>query len=111
MVNSRRKGHQYERDIRIMLLPVFPDCERTQEGESLDRDGVDLKKTGALAFQCKRGRKYASASVLKEVKAPGKIPLVITRADNEESVVIMYAEDFMKIIQDIGVVYEGNLNE
>ena len=106
MVNSRRKGHQYERETCALLRPVYPDCERTQEGDSLDRAGVDIRGTGSLAIQCKRGRGYASARVLKEITAPG-IPVLITRADNERSVAMLYADDLIRILQDIGVVYEN----
>lgn len=106
MVNSRRKGHQYEREICTLLRPVYPDCERTQEGDSLDRAGVDIRGTGGLLVQCKRGRGYASARVLKEITVSGGVPVVITRADNERSVAMLYADDLIRILEDIGVAYE-----
>ncbi len=105
MINSRNKGHSYEREVVRLLRRVFDTCERSQEGSSFDRNGVDIIGTGSLRIQCKRGRKYAPISKIDEIKIEG-ISVLWTKGDRKKDVVCLYAEDFLKIIQDIGVIYE-----
>ena len=108
MVNSRTKGHSYERHIVKQLREIFPDCERSQEGDSLDRAGVDLRGTGNLNIQAKRGRNYAPITKIEEVKVTDGIPVLWTKGDRKREVVAMYADDFVKILKDIGEVFGGN---
>ena len=104
MINSRRKGHSFERDLCRVLRSVFPDIERSLEGSMADQNGVDLMNTGNLAIQAKRGRKYAPLNKIEEVKSD-KIAVLITRGDQKKAMACLYLEDFLKIIQDIGEVY------
>lgn len=105
-INSRTKGHGYERECVKEFRKVFGDCERTQEGDSLDRAGVDLKGTGRLRVQCKRGRKYAPITKIKEITVSNGIHCLVTKGDRERSTITLYLEDFLELISDIGIVYE-----
>lgn len=106
MINSRRKGHQYERDIIKKLRGVFPDIERVKCGDNLDMSGVDFRGTGQLRIQAKRNRAYAPICKIKEIRVPDGIHILWTKGDKERDVVCLYADDFIKILEDIGVVYE-----
>ena len=61
---SRTKGHSYERNIARELSVVFGKVLRQLEYQKDDCRGVDLKGTGNLAVQCKRGKKYSPISKL-----------------------------------------------
>jgi len=104
-MNSRRKGHQYERDIVNKLKKIFPKCKRRLEYQQLDVRGIDLDNTGSFSIQCKRGRRYAPVNTLEEVGGTG-IKMLITRADKKRSVACMYLDDLLMILEDIGEAYQ-----
>lgn len=104
---SRRKGHGYERELanRFKEEGIFPDAERKFEYRESDCTGVDLLNTGKLKIQAKRNKKYAPLSKIEEVEEEG-IPVLITKGDYKRDIVALYLDDFIKILKDIGEVYE-----
>ena len=99
---SRTKGHSYEREIAREFKEMgFPTAERQLEYQISEAFGVDLKNTDPFLVQCKRGRKWASISKIKEIKRAFEqyIPLLITKGDREESVVCMYLRDFKELVK------------
>lgn len=104
MVNGRNKGLSFERAIANELKCIFPDCKRHLEFQFQTALGFDLDNTGALKIQCKKFKKYAPISCLKEVKAIG-IPVLITAGDREKPVACLYLDDFIRILKDIGEAY------
>lgn len=96
---SRDKGHGFEREIAIMFREIgYPKACRQLEYQ--EGKGVDLANTGIYDIQCKRGRKYASLSAIKEVPfAEGRVPLLITRGDYEETLVAMPLKHFLGLIK------------
>ena len=53
-ITERRKGHNWERKIRILLSKVFPDIQTSRFASQLtDQLGVDFVNTGKLAVQAK----------------------------------------------------------
>ena len=102
---QRTKGHSYEREVARALRDIFPQVER--EWEAHTGKGYDLRNTGALRIQCKRGKQYAPVTKIEEVpKALDIIPVLVTRGDNKESVAVLYLDDFLSILKDIGIVYD-----
>lgn len=102
---QRNKGANYEREIARQLRAIFPNAERnvteTQHGQ-----GIDLVNTGKLDIQCKRYRKPAAISKIHEVpKAEGRVAVLVTRGDRDESFAVLRLSDFIKILNDVGVVY------
>lgn len=102
---QRDKGANYEREIARRLRSVFPNAMRnvteTQTGQ-----GVDLTGTGNLRIQCKRHKAYAPISRLEEVpKTPGVIPVLVTKGDRQPDVAVLYLDDLLRILEDIGIVY------
>jgi len=70
--------------------------------------GYDLDSTGPFRFQCKAFKKYAPISCIEEVKdLKGTIPALITKGDRKPAVVCLYLEDFIRILEDVGVAFEG----
>lgn len=89
---SRRKGHNFEREVAIMLRPYFPNAKRQleyQEGLGYDIQGVDN-----LSIQCKKGSSFKIEKALKQAVVDKKIPMAITKRDREDIVVSMYWKDF-----------------
>lgn len=54
MVNSRRKGHNFERYLVNRLKHIFPQCSTSRyTSKKEDDNGIDLCDTGNFAFQAK----------------------------------------------------------
>jgi hypothetical protein len=83
----RKKGHDFERWVAKELQGLFPEARRHLEYQSREANGVDIVNTQPYLFQCKRGRRYASLSTIKEIQIcpiEGGIPVLVTKGDNEE---------------------------
>lgn len=106
--SARTKGLAYERHVVKRLKPLFKNVCRALVGSIEDNvKKIDLRNTGALAIQCKRLKKYVSVNTIKEIQcSDNEIPVVWTKADREPEVVILYADDFIRMLEDIGVVYD-----
>jgi len=103
---ARKKGLDHEREVVNKLKKYFPKAERAMVGSYYDNNGVDVRGVGKLLIQCKRNRKYAPITAIEEIQISNGIPILWTRADRKRSVVCMYEEDFLKIIGDIGEIYD-----
>lgn len=97
---SRTKGLSYEREIAQAFRPIFPEAIRQLEYQ--EGLGIDLANTGRLRIQCKRGKKYAPLSKIKEAEDGDGIPCLVTRADRDRSIVALYLEDFLALLQNPG---------
>lgn len=92
-----------EREIVKQLRPIFPDAQRQLEYQQ--GFGVDLMNTGSLRIQCKRGRNYAPITKIEEVpKAKDRIPVLVTRADQKQSVACLYLKDLIAILEDVATI-------
>lgn len=99
---ARRKGHAFEREISIALRVVFSEARRHLEFQKEEAYGVDILNTGQYRIQCKRGRKWASLSAIKEVQADeemGEVPVLITKGDHERTLVALPLEEFLRLLQ------------
>jgi hypothetical protein len=105
---NRRKGHQFERECAIKLRPLYPDAKRHLENQFSEALGFDLDGTGPFRFQCKAYVNYAPIAKIKEVQHnKDQIPGLITKGDGLKPVVCLYLDDFIKLLGDIGVAFEG----
>lgn len=95
---SRTKGHSYEREIAIRFRDLYPNAKRKLEYQLDECTGVDLEGVGPFLVQCKRLKKYASISKIKEVQGEG-IHALVTKGDRERDVVCLYLDDFLKILK------------
>lgn len=99
---SRTKGHSFEREIARLLKCVFPNARRHLEYHQRDANGIDLIETGPYKIQCKRGRKYASLSKIKEIQAfeeLGDVPVLVTKGDNEPILVALPIDEFIYLLK------------
>lgn len=99
---SRTKGHSFERWTAIALRVVFPQARRQLEYHENDCKGIDLAETGLYKFQCKRGRRHAPVSALKEVMADeelGEVPVLVTKGDGERVLAILPFEELVDLLR------------
>lgn len=100
-INVRTKGHSFEREIAKLLRCIFPNARRHLEYHKEDCKGFDLDNTGKLKIQCKRGKKYAPLSKIKEPQCKeGEMPVLITKGDHEKPIIAFYLEDWLKLTQE-----------
>lgn len=101
--HSRRKGHQFERDIAKRLKHIFPDVRRQLEYHTSDCNGVDLQGTERFKFQCKRLKKYASINAIKEIICNRKeeVPVLVTAGDAKEAMVVMPFSYFVLLLKTV----------
>jgi hypothetical protein len=103
---SRVKGHSFEREIAAALRLVFPSARRHLEYQASEARGFDIANTGHYRIQCKRGRRYASLSAIKEVDADpvlGEVPVLVTRGDNEPALVALPLDEFLRLLYAAGM--------
>lgn len=103
---SRTKGHSYEREIVKRFKKLFPNARRHLEYQSSEATGDDIAGTGPLRIQCKRGKRYSSIGKIKEIQGDHGIHCLVTKGDREKDIICLYLDDFIAILDDIGVVYE-----
>lgn len=104
---SRTKGHSFERAIARKFKSLFPEAMRKLEYNKEDIDGRDIKNTGKLAIQCKALKKYSPLTAIEEITAKGYINMLVTKGDRKPPIVALYLDDFLKILEDPGVIH-GN---
>lgn len=100
--SSRRKGHQFERDVAIWLRGVFPNARRQLEYHSRDARGVDLQETGPYRIQCKKFRQYAPIMCIREIDCDrdlGEIPVLVTAGDGLEPMAVLPLDELLRLIQ------------
>lgn len=101
---SRTKGHSFERWVAIQLRPIYPRAIRHLEYQHGEANGSDLAYTGKYRIQCKRGKKYASVSAIKEVKLDGGgVPVLVTRGDHEEALAVVPFQHFISLLKELKV--------
>ena len=105
---SRTKGHSYEREIAKKFRHLYPKSKRMLEYQLEDCNGVDVI-AGPFSIQCKRYKDYAPISKIEEIKAPSQqIHALVTKGDRKEDIICLKLRDFLDILEDIGVAFEGS---
>jgi len=88
-----------------LLKPVFPEADRKIANDHKRENGADLVNTGNFAIQVKRYKKPAPITKLYEASGAGGMPVLLTRGDGGEWLVAMRAEDWLRVLADIGEAY------
>jgi len=86
---SRDKGHAWEREVAILLRPIWPDAERNiAQSRTAKREGCDVEKT-PYWIECKVGAviNLAAAYAQAEADSDGREVIVIAKADRRRPVV------------------------
>lgn len=102
-MNSRTKGHGFERAMAERLRAIWPECYTTRYKGSpfLDSIGVDLVGTPGYNIQLKAmERTPAYQDILKSMPNDENINLIIHKRNNKGSVVVLRLDDFLKMINN-----------
>lgn len=94
MINGRRKGACYEREVgeQLGLVRQLDQC----------RDGGGDLEHPTLAIECKRRARVVNipkAMAQAEKSAAGRTPVVIHRVDRAESLVTMRLSDWLALYE------------
>ena len=101
MVNSRRKGHGWEREfIRKFWKQLDPNAKRNLEYQS--HSVVDIDTELPFALQLKNRKTWAGWEALKELnelKDDDRIKVGIIKQKSKGSCAILSIEDFIKLVK------------
>lgn len=98
--SSRDKGKAFESEIVSRFrLAGWLGAKRHLEFQTAEAKGYDLDNTEPFRIQCKAYASYAPISCLNEVhRAPGVIPVLITKGDSAAPVAVLPFKDFMTMV-------------
>ena len=102
-VNSRTKGHTFERSMAEKLRAVWPDCFTTRFKGSLwlDHCGVDLVGTPGYNIQLKATERAPSYHDILDYMPKGHNKnIIIHKRNHKGSVVVMRLDDFIELISN-----------
>jgi len=101
MVNSRTKGHNFERAITRELKAFFPEAITSRAGARFeDVNGIDIINCGMFNVQCKRRENLNIFKVLiNEMPEDHNINVVFWKKDRQKDIVCMKKTDFYEILQ------------
>ena len=103
-MNSRTKGHQFERDIAFRLREeLWPNCQTSRFMGRLfdDHSGVDLTGTPGFNIQCKAlEHSPAYHDILNSMPKGINTNIVIHKKNNRGIVVAMVFEDFIRLLKN-----------
>lgn len=112
----RQKGAQFERDIASELKSLFPGAKRgigqaRSSSEVADVDGIEH-----FWVECKRRStpveiKKAMEQAIKAKGSLDRMPLVVSKEDNEKALATLLWSDFLVILSDWLRLKRGTENE
>ena len=96
---QRNKGATYEREIVEIFRQAGYECSRNL---TQTRDGGGDILLGDILLECKRRARLSVYQWLDQAKAAaiGRKPVVVTRGDNRENLVIIRLIDFLEILRE-----------
>ena len=101
-MNSRTKGHDFERLMAEKLRVIWPECYTTRFKGSpwLDHLGIDLVGTPGFNVQLKAVERLSPGyhEILKSMPQDGNTNLVIHKKNHQGIIVAMTLDDFIKLI-------------
>lgn len=101
--SQRRKGQGGEREVAVLLADHWGTIVKRRLGQPRD-GGHDLDGTGAWSIEVKRRKRLETLEGwLQQAKAGGGQPAVFLRADGGEWLVLVRAEDFIRLAREDAV--------
>ena len=98
---SRRKGHDYERQIcRELKKMGFLNCKTSRNGDrSQDAAGVDLLGTEPFKIQCKAVEHALNYSDILTAMPKGERYNVIFHKRNRQQIIVLQKKDFYELLE------------
>ena len=103
-MNSRTKGHQFERQMCQRLRGIFPKVQTCRFVGDLwsDRSAIDLANTPGFHFQCKALERCPSYhDILDFMPKNENVNVVIHKKNRRGIIVAMKLDDFLELINDM----------
>lgn len=100
-MNSRTKGHAYERKLaREFRLAGWTECQTSRfESKMLDDKGVDFTNTKPFNIQAKAmERTPAYHDILKGMPKDTNYNVIFHKRNNKGEVVVMSKDDFYELV-------------
>lgn len=98
---SRRKGHQFERDVAARWRDMGFDATTSRyTSRATDDAGVDLCGTAPFAIQCKAWKSApAYHDVLAAMPQGSDFNVILHKRPHKGTVAVMSADDFEELVQ------------
>lgn len=100
---SRRKGHDFEREIVHRFREVFGEDNVRRGLQSRSGEEVPDVEVPCFWIECKREKRTNPKAALKQAMgdAPkGRIPIAICKDDRQETTVTLLLEDFLDLVRE-----------
>lgn len=106
--SAKAKGRSFQQWVRDALLGVFSDLKSDDiRSTSMGASGEDLLLSPAArgrfpySVECKSRRAIAVYGWLEQRDGEGYPPIVFAKANRRSPLVILYADDFLKLLKEI----------
>jgi len=101
-MNSRTKGHGFERWCAAKLRAIWPNVQTCRFAGNLwlDHCGVDLINTEPFNIQCKAVEKLSPGhhEILQAMPKGRNINIILHKKNNRGVIVVMDLEDFLRVM-------------
>lgn len=109
VASAKNKGRLLQQFCRDMILDVYTTLEPDDvRSTSLGVVGEDVqlspaaRKKFSYSIECKANKKFALYKILEQTPHNRKSPpLAVLKGDRKKPVVVMYAEDFKKLLVEL----------
>ena len=95
---NRQRGQEGEREVATILSDSLGVTVKRILGQ--ERDGGNDIQQGAFRFEVKRRKRIGQIYEWFDQIAPGKVPVVMLRADGKEWIVCMKISDWLRIARE-----------
>ena len=113
MLNSRKKGVEYEIKLMGELREFYPDVKTSRNASKLIDDlGVDFVNTAPYAIQAKASeRSIPEGILLKQMKKnfPEDTPVIIRKRNYQGETATLRKKDFYELIRKIQAFEKGKI--
>jgi len=107
VINVKRKGNEFEYETVNKFLQAGIEAKRQPlSGALFDRSlkndlRINLPDGKCLSVECKRRQNFSDYKLIEGVKryCDWELPAVIKRADRKSSLITLYLEDFLKLLE------------
>jgi hypothetical protein len=109
IMNSRTKGHDFERKMAEKLREVWPNCytQRFKGSLWMDHCGIDLVNTPPFNFQLKATERPPGYHKILSAMPKGRnINVILHKRNNKGIVAVLSYDDFLKIINSKFMLYK-----
>jgi hypothetical protein len=112
--SAKNKGRILCKQVKVELLKLFPTLEEDDiKVTSSGATGEDLqlspqaRKLFPYTIECKSRSGIAVYAWLEQATREKHTPIVVAKANHKPSIVVLYAEDFYKLIGEVHAIKEN----